>query len=360
MNKKMVVAVIDSGVNKKDVIFKGKTIDDYYYDGQGFRREHNGRINSHGTEVIKVLLKEAPDINILSVQTLRGDNKCTLSIIIDAINFCIEQQVDVINLSLGSCTATARKIDQLKKVCDEAVKKGIVIFAADHNIPGMKSYPANFDNVIGVTTSAESSSFCKVTYKDKVIKFSDNEVYIPDIVRCGVQKGNSFLCPYLAGVYCRMYVSDEKKENNVISFMDFLKHFIKRDNIEKIYFNKRDKRELYSLEKKKVLYFADDMDFNNMQIYGMYKDVCDIDTCFHELYPFDRSKLKKMVKEIDYFYIGSLTNQFIYENNEYLLTLLNFLVDCQIKVITIFPILSTYERMIIGKQRNGYIKSVYK
>ena len=61
----MVVAVIDSGVNKMDGMLQEQDIEDIYYEDQEFKTCYVGKLNPHGTEIIKVLLKEAPDIKIL-------------------------------------------------------------------------------------------------------------------------------------------------------------------------------------------------------------------------------------------------------------------------------------------------------
>ena len=102
--RKITVAVIDSGVDKSDLYFEEKDIEDLYYENQEFKACYAGKINPHGTEIIKVLLKEAPDIRILSIRILQEDNRCMLSAVIKAMDFCIDQKVDVINLSLGSCS----------------------------------------------------------------------------------------------------------------------------------------------------------------------------------------------------------------------------------------------------------------
>ena len=57
----MVVAVIDSGVNKMDGMLQEQDIEDIYYEDQEFKTCYVGKLNPHGTEIIKVLLKEAPD-----------------------------------------------------------------------------------------------------------------------------------------------------------------------------------------------------------------------------------------------------------------------------------------------------------
>lgn len=361
MNKKMVVAVIDSGVDINDEILREKDIEDIYYENQEFKTCYAGKINPHGTEIIKVLLKEAPDIKILSIRILQVDNRCMLSAVIQALEFCIEQNVDVINLSLGSCSSTSSGLKELKDVCDQAVNKGIVIFAADNNRIGKKSYPANFPNVIGVTAPEGQTEYCKVSYANRIVEFSDNYVYIPDAMRCVIRRGNSYLCPFLVGMFCRFtYGCKVDKSKYIHSFFDFLQSFSASENISRIFFDKNDEGERYSLQGKKVLFFADDMDYNNLQMYHMYQEVCDIQLCFDKFIKAPFSEFKSLLAGTDIFFMGALSNRFIIANREYLERLLDILITLQIEVVTVFPIVNTYERMLLTQKSDGIVKSIYK
>ena len=149
IDNEKVLRVIKSGkINEYDENTYAKLVDSSF---------HNGIIE---VKMLSRLLKEAPDIKILSVRTLQADNRCMLSAIIHALEFCIEQKVDVINLSLGSCGSTSSRLRELQQVCERATQRGIVIFAADNNISGKKSYPANFENVIGVVAPENQKEFC--------------------------------------------------------------------------------------------------------------------------------------------------------------------------------------------------------
>ena len=359
MKKKLCVAVIDSGVNEEDSYLKNTEIKNLYYEEREFKTCYAGKLNPHGTEVIKVLLKEAPDIRILSIRTLREDNRCMISAIINSIRYCIDERVDIINLSLGSCGPTARRLKDLRDICDEATEKGIVIFAADHNLVGKKSYPANFPNVLGVTTPDDSEEFCKVSYEDKIVEFSDNMVYVPDLTKCIIRRGNSYLCPLLVGIFCR-FIDDKKIcKKSILEFMDFLVEFGKAENISKIFFDKYNVMEQHSLDHKKMLYFADDMDLNNMQIYGMYKEVNGADLCFKEVYGKSDKEILEGISSVDVFYIGALSNQFIHENKAFLDNLIALLLGQQIEIVTVFPIANTFERIQLT-DKGGFIKSIYK
>jgi hypothetical protein len=359
MKRKLLVAVIDSGVDKADDYLKEAEIQNLYYEEREFKTCYVGKLNPHGTEVIKVILKEAPDIKILSIRTLREDNRCMLSAIINSIKYCIDEGVDIINLSLGSCVATAKRLEDLKEVCDKAVERGIAIFAADHNIAGKKSYPANFSNVLGVTALEDAGQFCRVSYEDRIVEFSDNLVYVPDLAKCTIRRGNSYLCPLIVGIFCKFIEGQEICKSSILQFMDFLVKFSKAENISKIYFDKYDIEEQHSLDNKKMLFFADDMDLNNMQIYAIYKEVNGARLCFKEIYKKSEEEIVRVIQGTDVFYIGALSNPFIHENKEFLDNLITILLKERIEIVTVFPIINTFERMRLTDE-GGFIKSIYK
>jgi len=360
MIQKKKVAVIDSGIDRTDQLFKDKDIEDLYFENGQLKQHYEGRINAHGTEIIKVLLREDPNLEIVSVRTLNEDNKCLLSDIINAIKYCIDINVDVINLSLGSCSATAKRIELLKQVCAEAEEKGIVIFAADHNIPNMKSYPANFDHVIGVTTSDTLHDICHIRYKDRIVEFSDNTVYIPDSSRCIIRRGNSYLCPLLVGLFCSFTEDSEINDAVIRKFMDFLEDFSLNQNASKVFFNKYEVNESYALQDKKMLFFADDMDINNMRLYGMYNEVSEVELSFDNIMGKPLREAESYIRNADIFFFGAMSNQFINENQEYLAELIAILGKYEKMVITVFPIISTYLRICLTAENNFQIRSIYK
>lgn len=360
MTQKKTIAVIDSGIDRTDQLLKDIQIEELYFENGQLKQHYEGRINAHGTEIIKVLLREEPNLKIISVRTLNEDNKCLLSDIINAIKYCIDINVDIINLSLGSCSATAKRIELLRRVCAEAEEKGIVIFAADHNISNMKSYPANFDHVIGVTTSDALHDICNIRYKDRIVEFSDNTVYIPDNSRCTIRRGNSYLCPLLVGLFCS-FTGDRKINDSAIrKFMDFLGDFSLNQNASKVFFNKYEANESYALQDKKMLFFTDDMDINNMRLYGMYNAVSKVELCFDNIVGKPLKEAEKCIKDTDVFFFGAMSNQFINENREYLADLIDILRKYEKTVITVFPITSTYKRICLTAENNFQIRSIYK
>lgn len=359
MKEQIEIAVIDSGVNNQDSSLQGFSIEDYYYDNQEIKSNFNGSINMHGTEVIKIILKEAPKVKIVSIKILNENNKCMLSDVIRAMRFAIDRKVNVINLSLGSCISRSKSALELEKLCNEAANKGIAIFAAENNPIGEHSFPASFDCVIGVTSTTPDDPYCKVEYQKKMISFSESLVYVPDKTRTIVRNGNSFLCPLLVGIFCRFANGKQINQKLIMEYILFLEDVSKQGNIKKIFFN-RYSEDKYLLVGKKVLFFADDSDMNNIRLYDMYKEVCNISLCFDEIMDLELEQIRDYVNKVDIFYIGSLSPEFIYSQSKFLYDLIKTVAESRIQIITVFPIINTYKRILLTADNKCEIKSIYK
>lgn len=73
--------------------------------------------------------------------------------------WCVENGVSLINMSLGS--TQSKDYQKLKDCIDYAEKHGVVIVAAIHN-RNIRSFPASFSNVIGVSCdfTLENDEYC--------------------------------------------------------------------------------------------------------------------------------------------------------------------------------------------------------
>lgn len=113
--------------------------------------------DGHGTKMAGIIAsaenKEADTkyIDLYAVKIFDDTGHATTASIIRAINWAVENKVDIINMSFG--TYYPSKI--FKKYIDMATDNGIIIVAAVGNDGGFKDrhrimYPAKYDNVIAV------------------------------------------------------------------------------------------------------------------------------------------------------------------------------------------------------------------
>lgn len=101
----------------------------------------------HGTAVTAAIQEKAPGAICLPVRVFRDGLKTSAAALVTAIRWAIEQQVDIINLSLGSTNVAHR--DVFARVADEAIDAGILIVAAleANDAP---CYPGALPQVLGV------------------------------------------------------------------------------------------------------------------------------------------------------------------------------------------------------------------
>ncbi|MBI3913452.1 MAG: S8 family peptidase [Chloroflexi bacterium] len=128
-----------------------------------FTGEGDADLNGHGTHVAGIVGSSgaasigqyhgvAPDCLLVIAKVLRGDGSGSTSDVIAALEYLVQQQVRVVNLSLGgsrNCDGT----DALSVACDATVERGIVVCVAVGNAgpgAGTLGSPACAKKVIAV------------------------------------------------------------------------------------------------------------------------------------------------------------------------------------------------------------------
>ena len=167
----------------------------------------------HGTACAGIIRKKAPGAALYSVrifdESLIADGRALIA----AIQWCIDNEMDVVNLSLGTTDVTFKK--SLQKVCRKAVDAGVILVAAESN-DGLESYPAVFSEVIGVTggTIADLSTPQHAYEPDGF--YYRKEQRIECVARGDEQRvcwlngkhimtgGNSFAAPHITGIIARL------------------------------------------------------------------------------------------------------------------------------------------------------------
>ena len=210
------IAIVDSGVDylhpKVGNIAGGVRIEtdengevvlsDDYYDCAG-----------HGTACAGIIRKKAPDAMLYSVRIFDASLMADGRALIAAIQWCIDNEMDVANLSLGTADVTFKK--SLQKMCRKAGDAGVILVAAESN-DGRESYPAVFPEVIGVTGGAIADlSTPQHAYEPGGFYFrKDNRIEC--VARGDEQRvcwlngkyimtgGNSFAAPHITGIIAHL------------------------------------------------------------------------------------------------------------------------------------------------------------
>ena len=114
--------------------------------------------NSHGTHVAGIIAASAdgngviggaPDASLYAVKVLDGAGSSQLSVVIAGIEWAVENNMDIANLSFAGQDSPA-----LRDACDAAYDAGLLLVAAAGNTrQGEVLYPAAYESVIAVSAS---------------------------------------------------------------------------------------------------------------------------------------------------------------------------------------------------------------
>lgn len=165
--------------------------------------------------VCSFILKENPEAEIILVPIVRKNKKSTVLDMIEGIELLIEEQVDIINMSIGDEYKYHKEIEE---VCRAATEKGILIVAAYSNQQVEATYPASFPFVMGVRCLDIENPLQVLQYDgtgtDVIFSskfFSLYHVGIPKFYQ-----GNSFGCAVITG-YLSNY--EDEYEQAILQFV---------------------------------------------------------------------------------------------------------------------------------------------
>jgi subtilisin len=214
------VAVIDTGIDKDhpdlqanikggiNFVFQKGTIDPTMWDDD----------NGHGTHVAGTIaaidneegvIGVGPEIWLYAVKVLDRTGKGYLSDVVAGINWAINNDMDVISMSLG----TSYDYQELRDACDAAYNAGIVIVAAAGNAgdgdasTNEYSYPAAYDSVIAVGATDSNDNIAWWSNSGPYIELAAPGVSIYSTYKKGdyeTMSGTSMACPHVSGVIALM------------------------------------------------------------------------------------------------------------------------------------------------------------
>lgn len=196
--EKINIVIIDSGVDVSHKNFSGMKINGFsIFDGAFIEDFHDGY--GHGTAIFNIIKSTSDFANIINIKIPNIETSVSEESLIDVLKYINDNlKCDIINLSLGINICSNYQL--LKKSCDDLAEKGVIIVAAfDNN--GAISYPAAFQNVIGVVSGSNCNRVNDfVYYDDEIINIA---------AKGSIQKvawteskyilvgGNSFACAHV-------------------------------------------------------------------------------------------------------------------------------------------------------------------
>ena len=110
----------------------------------------------HGTECASIVREMAPGARMVPIRVFDDRLETSVPVLIAAVRWAVERGLAVVNLSLG--TRLGGALRPLYAVCEQARRAGTVVVAAVDRA-GRRSYPAIFENVLGVEAADFDSAY---------------------------------------------------------------------------------------------------------------------------------------------------------------------------------------------------------
>lgn len=215
-NNTVKVAIMDSGidyVNSEKIV---KHIN--FVEEEDYIPTYYEDVTGHGTAIAGIISDISPNSEIYSVRVLNSQNKGRLDEIVQAIYWCIDNKMQVINMSFVTPTNSIA----LETAIKAAVDSGIIVIGASGNAGGSVEYPAAFDDVIAVGAVDSEANVTKESNYGPEIDFvapgqqiNTNGLFGGNIV----VGGTSMAAAHVTGAVCRIM---EKQEIKTPEFMKIL------------------------------------------------------------------------------------------------------------------------------------------
>lgn len=247
--KDVVIAVIDTGCDKNHPDLKDRIIG-----GRNFTTDDNGDVdnysdyNGHGTHVAGTIAATengqgvvgvAPEAKLLILKVLVNDpNNPELATgkyewIVNAINYAVDQKVDIISMSLGGPS----DVPELHQAVKRAVENNIlVVCAAGNEGDGNErteelSYPAAYNEVISVGAVSLDGQISRFTNSNKEIDVvAPGEKILSTIPggKFAVFSGTSMATPHVSGALALIKQLSEKEFGRKLTEPELYAQLIKR------------------------------------------------------------------------------------------------------------------------------------
>lgn len=177
--RKVTVAIVDTGINSSNVLFKGRTISSKSYNFFGNNKNIKD-VFGHGTHVSGIIADATPsNVQLLVLRVSDSEGRASLATIRAAMQYAVSQKADVINLSMGFIDEYAVLYDSLNQVINKAYERGIPVSCAagngENGSPGVDisyCYPACYDKTICVTAIDSSQKIARYSNRGKGVDFT--------------------------------------------------------------------------------------------------------------------------------------------------------------------------------------------
>lgn len=218
-NKKITIAVLDSGIDVNHPDLKGKIIESVNFTDTRNTNDETG----HGTHVAGIIAASGnnnkgvigvcPECSLYNIKVAGEGGRGTVSSMIEGINWAIDKKVNIINISMAAGQNPAELVE-LEKAINEAVSKGILVVAAAGNCGGNGSqplcqqknkvaYPGGYEAVLSVGATDRNDKKYQLSSFGDGVDVAAPGVEILSTIPGGhynTKSGTSMATPHVAGL----------------------------------------------------------------------------------------------------------------------------------------------------------------
>jgi subtilisin family serine protease len=158
----------------------------------------------HGTAVASIVREVASEAEITSVRVVDDVGRGSADALRAALNFCVRERFDVVNLSLG--TRNRDLLLEVYDLVDQAAVCGVVLVSATDN-RGPPDYPAACTSLIAVDRMASDDPFALRFREGHRIAFLARGHEVEVQAPAGAPRrvtGASFACAHVSGFAARI------------------------------------------------------------------------------------------------------------------------------------------------------------
>lgn len=192
----MRIGIIDSGIHAGHP-HVGRVAASVHITDTGLGTDPADRLG-HGTAAAAAIREKAPEADLFSVKVFDRRLSANIKAIIRALNWCREQRMDLINLSLGTQNPEHRTLLM------EAVADNGVVFSAADMLPG------SLPGVVAVAVD-ESCPRDEFRHRDGVYYASPYPRPIPGVPEARNFQGVSFAVANMTGLAARAWMSSPEE-----------------------------------------------------------------------------------------------------------------------------------------------------
>lgn len=224
----MRVAVVDTGIDFTHADLKAN-----YKGGVSFvpgattpMDDHGHGTHCAGTIAAAIngagVVGVAPSAYLYAVKVLNSSGSGTYSQIISGIDWCIQNGMHIVSMSLGGSGGSTA----LMSICNTAWSKGLMVVAAAGNVgapvpPATSSvgYPAKYKNVIAVSAIDSANALASFSSRGGEVDVCAPGVNVLSTIKgggYGTMSGTSMACPHVSGAAAVVWGSHRFAKNEEI------------------------------------------------------------------------------------------------------------------------------------------------